>query len=221
MPNAFEAFAKFCSLHIAAFRRIAAATRGEVEAGEMQGEAWLLIQDIESREGRVLDLNAADDQQSLLRRLYNKLVKFPDRTIRFASKLDAPARGGEGQTVGDHLEPFLAAPTSFDPAARIEHAEALEEEQASLRRSYSQATAYVLLLQRFRFDKTVLAQHLQLAVATLDGRIRSAAASVKVQPSVFDGVEVIADDFQPTIARPVARVAAQGLPPAQSFWRFF
>ena len=57
---------------------------------------------------------------------------------------------------------------------------------------------YVILLYRFDWDASDLAHHLCMVVATLRARLRWHAALMRRQPSLFDGLQTIALDFEPT-----------------------
>ena len=101
------------------------------------------------------------------------------------------------ETVGATLSKVLSGPESDDPLVR-----GLIEDQASelmemVRASYSQAAAYVILLSRVDWDLGDLADLIWVGRDTARRRLGRAAGLVAVQPSCFDGVEQIPEDFHP------------------------
>ncbi len=201
-------------------RRIVWATRGEVQAGDVESEAWLIATDIGAKRGRPMDLQAPEDQETLLGALYNRLVKFTERHLRYAVKLDTDWDKEDSTSHGAVLSELLAAPAMSDPAIR-----ALQEEQGhalvdAVRHSYSEASAYVLLLIRFEWDAPELAVHLHVGLATFRHRLKRSGAKAKEEPSLFDGVESVDRDFPETIGRPVVATQRAHLTGNQWGWAF-
>ncbi len=63
---------------------------------------------------------------------------------------------------------------------------------------------YVILLCRFDWDAEELAEHLRIVEQTLLARLRWFGAWTRWQASLFDGLQTIALDFEPTKARSLA-----------------
>jgi hypothetical protein len=201
MNTGFDAIAKFFKDRAEDLKRIVRAARGDVELGEVESEAYLAAEDIGHKRGYPFDFTDQVDQQTLLGRLYNRLVKFADKNIRFAVKLDTDWDREESTSFGATLARLLTAPASYDPAVSLEATQDGDEVQAAVQRSYSEAAAYVLLLMRFDWEAKDLAIHLRIALYTLRERLRIAGFKVKFQPSLFDGVARIPEDF-PANVRP-------------------
>lgn len=99
---------------------------------------------------------------------------------------------------------LLTAPEVFDPAILLLRREDAPDPLELTRHSYSQASAYVILLCRFDWDAGELAAHLRIVVQTLLSRLRCFGAWTSWQASLFDGLQTIALDFEPTKAQPFA-----------------
>lgn len=156
-------------------------------------------------DGRSISRNE-DDQDQLLAWLHNRLVKYADKMMRYATRLDH-GKDEEGEQAGNVLAQLLAAPLESDPEVRRLLVEESESLMQRARKSYSQATVYLLLLVRLHGDVAGLARHFRIGAATLLQRIRRLALLVRIQPSLFDGIECIDPEFQPLPGRTLKRAA--------------
>lgn len=187
-------YTRFLNDRRADLRRIARATRGEATLEDIEQSVWLLAQELGERRGYTLDLLNPTDQDLLLRRLYNRFVKYTEKLVRYAVRIDEEAddeKAGAGATIAR----LLAAPSESDPVVILMREEAAEELELMIRRSYSEAVAYLVLLRRFQWSMQVLADALRIVLGTLRQRIERAINMVKVQPSLFDGIAVIDPDL--------------------------
>ena len=187
-------YTRFLNDRRADLRRIARATRGEATLEDIEQSVWLLAQELGERRGYTLDLLNPTDQDLLLRRLYNRFVKYTEKLVRYAVRIDEEAddeKAGAGATIAR----LLAAPSESDPVVILMREEAAEELELMIRRSYSEAVAYLVLLRRFQWSMQVLADALRIVLGTLRQRIERAIDMVKVQPSLFDGIAVIDPDL--------------------------
>jgi hypothetical protein len=100
---------------------------------------------------------------------------------------------GESDTLGERL----SAPLSTDPLQYLMQVENDRSRLNHLLNSYSQATAYALTLFNFENDQERLSAYLAISRPLLVARIRYARNFVKIQNSLFDFVEKIAEDFEP------------------------
>ena|SRR6218665_414477 len=97
------------------------------------------------------------------------------------------------------------------PAIHLQLAQDGHDSLALIRHSYSQASAYFILLDRFDWSAEDLAEHLRVAVDTLRGRIKWFGAWIRYQPSLFDRLQFIEQDFNPTQAKRYApRISVEG-----------
>lgn len=72
---------------------------------------------------------------------------------------------------------------------------------ALIQYSYSQASAYVILLHRFDWDLADLADHLCIVVATLRAKVCASGAWMASQPSLFDRINTVELDFSPRLGK--------------------
>lgn len=201
MEISFSAIARFFKERAADLRRIARRTEGEIEVSEVESEAWLAAEEISKKRGYPFDFDDRVDQETLLGRLYNRLVKFADKHIRYAVALDSDSED-ETPSFGAVLARILTAPATSDPSVLLQQEEDADAVGVAVQRSYSEAAAYMLLLMRFEWQALQLALHLRIALTTLRLRLRRAGARVKMEPSLFDDIEKIPEDFRATIGRP-------------------
>lgn len=201
MTQFIEAFSDFIRLRRSDLRRIACQTRGESTFEDVCSEAYVIACDIKEKQGCALDLKAQEDQELLLGWLYNKLVKFVEKNVRYAVKLDKFWDTEESELWAHALERFLAAPATADPLIQICEKESAIDHLSLIQHSYSQTTAYLILLNRFNWSLELLANHLQVMTLTVRKRILASSLLIKIQPSLFDGIAHIASDFIPLVAR--------------------
>lgn len=178
-------------------RRIAYATQGEMEVGDLINDAWLLAMEIGKGMEEPFDFSNLEHQEHLLAKMYVRFVKYADKTVRFAMKLDRGWDEPEQETAGAALARALAGPDTDDPLVRGLKEDTASELMAAVRASYSQAAAYVILLARVEWDLGDLAKLVWVGRDTIRRRLGRAANWVAIQPSCFDGVECIPEDFTP------------------------
>jgi hypothetical protein len=220
MSPASKPFQGFLSTRRADLRRIAGRSRGEHTIDDVVGETWIIAHDIERKRGFRIDFADPGDQDVVLAWLHNRLIRFGEKNVRFAVKLDRDWDTEDADQVTNALAGLLAAPEHFDPLVQMELDEDVFDPLALSRRSYSQASAYLILLHRFRWDLDALADRLRLAAATVRNRVITSAAWLRVQPSLFDGIHATTLDFRPTVARGNSDSRAFQDGPRQLAWTF-
>ncbi|MDE2594095.1 MAG: hypothetical protein KGL57_07625 [Burkholderiales bacterium] len=200
MATKVDPFTAFVQSRRQNLRRIAARTCGEYTEGDVMGEAWLLADRIGLKRGFPVDFSNWDDQEIVLAWLFNELVRFADKQTRYAVRLDKDWDQEDAGAAMEALSRFLVAPEEFDPAVAFQ----IKQEQGDLlsvvRYSYSQAAAYLILLDRFTWDLDDLANHLRVVVGTLHCRIHQCAVWIRHQPSLFDRISMVEADFLPSLA---------------------
>lgn len=164
-------------------------------------EAWLIADKIGRRRGFPVDFLDKTDQEQVLGWLHNELLRYADKQIRYAVKLDKDWDKEEPDAAIHALARLLTAPEEFDPAIHLQLTQECHDPLALIQHSYSQASAYFILLDRFDWSAEELAEHLRIAVDTLRGRIKWFGAWIRHQPSLFDRIQPIDFDFNPTLAR--------------------
>lgn len=182
-------------------RRIAAQTCGEYTIDDVCSEAWLVADEISKRRGFAVDFMNRDDQEQLLAWLYVRLVRYADKSVRYAVKLDRDWDSEDADSAAGALARLLTAPDQFDPLVRLLDDEERFDPMALIQYSYSQASAYVILLHRFDWDLANLADHLRIVVATLRAKVCASGAWMASQPSLFDRINTIELDFSPRLGK--------------------
>lgn len=191
--------------------RIARQSRGRAEVGDLISEAWLFVMEQELKRGIPLDPASVQDQELLLGFLYNKHINFVNPVSRFGISLDQVLEDAGG----DELPALMdrqRAPESCEP---LQYLLGLDEDIpdpfAVVAASYSQAAAYLILLERFAWSAIGLAELFCISVRALLVRLCQAGEVLRVQPSLFDGIERVSRDFQPAPRRRLpGRRAGQG-----------
>lgn len=65
-------------------RRIAYATQGELEVGDLINDAWIIAMEIGEGMEEAFDFSNIEHQEHLLAKMYVRLVKYADKTVRYA-----------------------------------------------------------------------------------------------------------------------------------------
>ncbi len=201
-------------------RRIAYRTQGEYALEDLETEAWLIGERIAEKRGFPMNFSYRSDQEQVLAWLHNQLVKYADKQLRFAVKLDKDWDKEDADAAVHSMARLLVAPEAFDPAIRLLRREDGPDPIMLTQHSYSQASAYVILLCRFDWDAEELAAHLRIVVQTLFARLRWFGAWTRWQTSLFDGLQTIALDFEPTKARTIAPRMIELATDLQQAWIF-
>lgn len=198
-----SSFSKFLDENAAEFNAIVRFSGGAVALHELHSEAWLVAADIEAKRGSAVDFRAPSDQKLVVSWVVSKL-KFSRRgSVRTLSIDRTLHNGDDGQRI-----PWLslfAAPENSDPLVWI-LAEGEEEIDwlALARETYSELSAFILLLVRFSWEREELARSLGVSLLTLQVRMSRAADLWRVQPSMFDRIAFVDPNFQapPPRSRP-------------------
>jgi hypothetical protein len=204
------------------FRRIAHSTVGEMTPEDLHSEAWLMAWKLGERQNRKIDFSDLADQELILAALYVEHVRRADWTQRRALSLDKEP--DEDDWEAPLMERLVASKTS-DPLVFFEWQETMqaqeEAEARSLAASYSQAAAYFIFIGHFDGNRKLISAYLVIHRSTLYLRIKRASSSFHAQPSLFDRVESVPDDFMPLPGREWAR--STGLEPTaqQAAWAWF
>lgn len=159
-PIAVDLFNAFVSSHRRALQRIGRATRGECQFEDIVNEAWLMIEQMGGE--RELADPAFGDR--VLAHLYQRLVRYTDRTVRFATRLDHNP-GNDDDSIPHPIMAMLASDQGRHPLTELlaieEGARQLSQEQ----RESSQMSAWLVLLRQHDFQMRSLAAHLLISVS--------------------------------------------------------
>ena len=198
MTTKQAAYLRFIRDRQSDFSRLARQTQSEYTAEDIGQEMWLMADSIEAKLGRALDFDSNTDRAHILGWLYNEFVRYKDKTVRFAIKLDKYWEDPESESKTFVFESLLVD-EGANPSMQLQLRERADEFWDEVLKSYSQQTAYIILIDRVGDAQSVLAKFLGVALATLRQRIQRAIVHARCQPSLFDGVQKISRDFLPLI----------------------
>lgn len=211
-----EIFFRDC---LGALKRIARQSKGEASVDDLMQEAWVIANEL-AVAGHPMDLASPADQDSMLGKLYGRFVRQMRTCIGLALRLDKNWDIGDDEA-GPRLSDKLHADELSNPLKLLEKREevGLDELDVARQRSYSQATAYAICLARWS-SVASLATYLCITLGTLSGRLRHWRTWVERQPSLFDGIEQIAEDFTPLPGAPQAPDIVVSYDGEQQAWEF-
>lgn len=215
-PSHIEVFLKD---RIRDLKRIAARTKGEFTFEDLGSEAWLIAGKLADRRGYAVDFRDVDDQEQVLAWLYKRFVAYADKTLRKAQRLDLETENEDGRKVLNALANLLSAPETTDPLVFLQTQEDEIDYADLVRVSYSQASAYVVLL--VRFGRNELATYLSITHSTLVRRIHRAVAWRRTQPSIFDGIATIDNSFMPARGREKTPLTTRWVRILRSSWELW
>lgn len=115
----YEAFQRFLHSKRARIASIARATDYEHDVGDVENEAWLMAGTVSQKLGIPIDFDDPTFQDHLIAFLYNELVKYGEKVVRYAVKLDKPI---DGEEVSPESHPALyqvAVDQASDPLAQL------------------------------------------------------------------------------------------------------
>lgn len=157
--DSFDHFLKQCK---EALKRISRHSRGEFALDDVRSEAWVMWRTLAAH-GRSLDLTVPQDQETLIARLYQHLVRYTELNVRNAVRLDhAPGDADEPHplarllSTGEHHDPLVAL---------LEAEQARSRDLAEPTAGESLAGAYLHLLRRFDNRMAEVAAHLLISVS--------------------------------------------------------
>lgn len=161
-----DGFIEFLGTCRKKLRSISYATRGELSPEDVESEAWLMLATLQGK-GHTVDLRQPEHRELLISHLYQHLVRYTEKKVRHAIRLDHAPGGEEGEM--HPLAHLLAADEHYDPALALMHAQEQALEQAARRPllgvHQSLASAYVHLLERFDNRMEALADHLLISLS--------------------------------------------------------
>jgi hypothetical protein len=191
-------FARLVGPMLDQLRRLANSTQGEHSIDDLKAEAWLAAREIsEEQHGVVFAPEDERFQHAILARLTKAFGRFANRQMRFAVRLDRDQVGDDGNSRPNSLASTLAAPDRYEPQIAIERAEERVGHALRLARRFSEASAYLHVLDRFDGDRQAIADYLAIGRSLLDARLRRAEHLARCQPSIFDGITSVPPDFVP------------------------
>jgi hypothetical protein len=159
------AFQKFLIDRRKDLQRIARSTRGEYEPADVQNEAWLMIHVIRNTKDTQFDISNRPHQDLLISYLYQYFVRYTEKTVRHAEKLDH-WNGSTDESFTSHpLLRKLAADAESDPLNEWLERESVSRRPTETLDRHSLAGAYIDLLRRFDNKMRAVADYLLISIS--------------------------------------------------------
>ncbi|TAL92543.1 MAG: hypothetical protein EPN73_25245 [Paraburkholderia sp.] len=203
-------FARLIAPMLKHLKRIAGSTQGEYTVDDLKSEAWLVFADLREHLGEDVEPEDEQLQSTVIAKIQKFFGRFVNRPMRFAARLDRDDVDDDGDFVTNSIAARLSAPEAYEPHVAFEQREESDEARRVLGARFSEAVAYLRVLDHFDGEKPVIARYLEIHSRTLDARLMRAETFAKLQPSMFDGIEVLPDDFLPRRGVVRRRVAVIG-----------
>ncbi|WP_334108799.1 hypothetical protein [Methylobacillus sp.] len=205
-------FNDFISIIKPKLRSIAYKTKAEYSLGDLENEAYILLEDFIAAHGRYPDLACPKDINWVPARLGFRYVKHDDYRLKKAFRIHAD---DESDTPAFDIP----APEQSNPLFLLLFNEDHVEKQQLLMRSYSEAIAYLISFDHFDANKKKLSAFLCITPRTLGQHIEKFIKVYTVQPSLFDRLETIDHAFMPYPGIPKTRIGSMA-EAHQFFWKF-
>ncbi|WP_427183922.1 hypothetical protein ACL598_20570 [Bordetella bronchialis] len=179
----FEAYERFANRHRGRFRGISRDTEGEHTLEDVASEALVLAIDMGEKAGAPPDFDDPEFQDRLLRHLYQHLVKYTERVVRCAVRLDKPI-DGEEVSAENHPAMRRRADVGNEPAeplAQLLAKEAAAAPMDAVTPHESRAAAYFHLLERCGSSMRLAAEALRISISYCYFRFNEAKRLVTLQ----------------------------------------
>jgi hypothetical protein len=158
-------FERFVAQRRRKLQRIAYKTRGEHQFSDLVGEAWLIGQELMARNDVVPDFLDPSFQDLLLSHLYQHFIRYEEKNVRYAVRLDQAIEGAGQDDESHPLMYVLASDEGRDPLAEIIERETASLAYAKLGVQHCLASAYVRLLRLFDNRMPAVADHLLISIS--------------------------------------------------------
>ncbi|PNS09029.1 hypothetical protein [Solilutibacter silvestris] len=159
-----DPFESFVGRRQNALKRIARATSGEHQYEDVVNEAWLMAGTISERYGLELDFADAEFQQVLISHLYQSLVRYTERIVRGAVRLDHSPSGESGGNKPNLLMNRLASNDGRDPLSHLLIDETVSTQPDDGGWHPSLAGAWIRLLRRHEGRMRYVASRLLVSI---------------------------------------------------------
>lgn len=159
-----SAFERFLIARDKDIRRISRHTRGEFTPSDVQSEAWLITDYLPWSGDIAIDLGNTAYQETLLSHLYQRLVRYTERTVRHALRLDQQDRDEAPADRYDLLNNSSNGGT-HDPLALLIAQESTSSQNDEPNPHQSLASAYLHLLRRHGGRVDTLAGYLLISTS--------------------------------------------------------
>jgi hypothetical protein len=190
-------FTRMIAAMLSHLKRIAGSTQGEHSVDDLKNEAYIIAADV--RADLTHDVEPEDEQlqSTVIAKIQKLFGRFVNRPMRYAARIDRDDVDDDGDFVGNAIAARLSAPEAYEPHVALEQREESDAAKQAIDAQFSEAVAYLRVLDRFDGDKPIIARYLAIHASTLDARLSRAGLFAEFQPSMFDGIETVPDDFFP------------------------
>lgn len=182
--SAYSEYKAFCIQRKKDLQRIARHSCGAHDLSDVEIEAWLMAEHMQNVKAIRIDWKNTQDQNLLLSYLYQHLLRYTERHLQFAIRLDH----GIGDGMEDEPHPLLnklAADNEADPLASLSaREEALQTELREPNCHHSLASAYVHLLRHFDNKMSEVANHLLISLSYCYRRYAQVLLLTELQISI-------------------------------------
>lgn len=164
-------------------RYLAYTTRGEQAIEDLKGEACHVVSEA--------------FREAVLSTLWARFGRFANPTMRFAAMLDQGHLTSDGDWADSPIAMSIVAPEIDEPEVALLNSEDDRVRQQKLASTFTEAVAYLRVLDYFQGDLCAIARHLATSVTVVQRLLSKAAAFAERQASLFDGIERIVSDVLP------------------------
>lgn len=189
--------------------RIARSSEGDHSVDDLTNETWLIVDELHAAPGANPDPEDESLREAIIERLHRQFGRFANRKERFAARIDRDDVGHDGELMESSVAARLAAPEAYEPHVALEQREERDRFKQALDARFSEAVAYLRVLDHFDGNRVVIAQYLAIPLGALNIRLKKSERFAESQPSMFDGIERIPDDFLPPRGTPRRLISAR------------
>lgn len=157
-----QAYLQFVQDHRSDLRRIARASDNASSFADVQNEIWITADQLTSELGHEIDFSCNEHGQQILAWTYQRLVKYCDTTLRWATPFDS----GDSPSDKPGLSEILTRGTEEDPAELLANMENNSVEQLEFRGGHTSASyAWLTLLGMCDNRMVMVARFLKISLS--------------------------------------------------------
>lgn len=158
-------FEKFIVKRNTDLKRISRRTRNEYELSDVIGEAWIMAHKLRDQKGVTINFLDKSFQDLLIRHLYQHLVRYTEKNVRYATRIDQATPGSDREEEPHWLMRTLVSEDGQHPLTIL-----LEQEHETRKPNetdihHSLAGAYIQLLRIFDNRMRAVSNHLLISVS--------------------------------------------------------
>lgn len=157
------AFGKFVAQRKKDLERIRRSTRNEQELSDVINEAWLMACELSARKGVTVDVLDISFQDLLISHLYQHLVRYTEKNVRHAARLDHATPGSDQEDESHPLMRTLMSDDGQHPLTMLVEQEQRSRQHVEIDPHHSLASAYIRLLRHFDNRMRAVADHLLIS----------------------------------------------------------